>query len=71
MAVAKKFGMPSFLGEGAFFEIKANFFNLFNILNLQPFGFNTSSTVITDPNFARSERGLAGRVIEFQGRFNF
>ncbi|HEX8140012.1 MAG TPA: TonB-dependent receptor [Pyrinomonadaceae bacterium] len=71
MAVAKRFGMPSFLGEGAFFEIKANFFNLFNILNLQPFGFNTSSTVITDPNFARSERGLAGRVIEIQGRFNF
>jgi Carboxypeptidase regulatory-like domain/TonB dependent receptor len=71
MAVAKRFGMPRFLGEGAFFEIKANFFNLFNILNLQPFGFNTSSTSITDPNFGRSERGLAGRVVEIQGRFNF
>jgi hypothetical protein len=71
MAVAKRFGMPSFLGEGAFFEIKANFFNIFNILNLQPFGFNTSSTTIGNPNFGIAERGLAGRVVEIQGRFNF
>ena len=71
MAVAKRFGMPSFLGEGAFFEIKANFFNIFNILNLQPFGFNTSSTNIGNPNFGIAERGLAGRVVEIQGRFNF
>jgi hypothetical protein len=71
MSAAKRFGMPSFLGEGAFFEIKANFFNIFNILNLQPFGFNTSSTQITDPNFGRAERGLAGRVVEIQGRFSF
>nr|MBA3767376.1 hypothetical protein [Acidobacteriota bacterium] len=71
MAVAKKFGMPSFLGEGAFFEIKANFFNIFNILNLQSFGFNTSSTNIGNPNFGIAERGLAGRVVEIQGRFNF
>ena len=71
MAVAKRFGMPSFLGEGAFLEIKANFFNIFNIQNLQPFGFNTSSTTIGNPNFGIAERGLAGRVIEIQGRFNF
>ncbi|HEX8773926.1 MAG TPA: TonB-dependent receptor [Pyrinomonadaceae bacterium] len=71
MSTSKRFGMPSFLGEGAFFEIKANFFNIFNILNLQSFGFNTSSTQITDPNFGRAERGLAGRVVEIQGRFSF
>ncbi|HVG32754.1 MAG TPA: TonB-dependent receptor [Pyrinomonadaceae bacterium] len=71
MSTAKKFGMPSFLGEGAFFEIKANFFNIFNILNLQSFGFNTASTQIGNPNFGIAEKGLAGRVIEIQGRFSF
>jgi hypothetical protein len=71
LSLVKKFGLPGFLGDGAFFELKANFFNAFNILNLQPFNFNTSSTNVNDPNFGRSEKGLAGRVIEFQGRFNF
>jgi Carboxypeptidase regulatory-like domain/TonB dependent receptor len=71
MTAAKRFGMPGFLGEGAFFEIKANFFNIFNITNLQPFGFNSDSTNITNPNFGRAERALAGRVIEIQGRFSF
>ena len=59
------------LREGAGLEIRANFFNVFNLLNLQPFGFASSSTNILDPNFGRARGGLAGRVIEFQGRFNF
>jgi len=59
------------LNEGANLEVRANFFNVFNTLNLQSFGFNTSSTNITDPNFGRSPGGLAGRVIEIQGRFSF
>lgn len=72
MTLAKKFGLSSLLGEGRFFEIKANFFNIFNLLNLQPFNFNSPSTQIQSPlTFGRAERGLAGRVIEFQGRFNF
>jgi hypothetical protein len=71
MSAAKRFGLPGFVGEGAFFEIKANFFNVFNLLNLQPFSFNTFSTQVTNPNFGRAERGLAGRVIEIQGRFSF
>jgi hypothetical protein len=71
LTTAKRFGMPRFMGEGAFFEIKANFFNVFNILNLQPFGFNSDSTNITNPNFGRAERALAGRVVEIQGRFSF
>ena len=69
MSVAKRTGLPSFLGEGANFEFRANFFNIFNNLNLQPFGFFSPN--IEDPNFGRSERGLAGRVVEFQGRFRF
>ncbi|HYJ46566.1 MAG TPA: hypothetical protein VEV81_08115, partial [Pyrinomonadaceae bacterium] len=71
LSLAKRFGVPSFMGEGTFFEFKANFFNVFNILNLQPFGFNTSSTTVTDPNFGRATGGLSGRVVEIQGRFSF
>jgi outer membrane receptor protein involved in Fe transport len=71
MAVSKKFGLSHLLGEGRFFEIKANFFNVFNLLNLQPFNFNSPSTQVQNALFGRAERGLAGRVIEFQGRFQF
>jgi outer membrane receptor protein involved in Fe transport len=71
LTVAKKFGMPGFLGEGANFEIKANLFNVFNFLNLQPFGFNTDSTIVTSPSFGKALGGLSGRVVEIQGRFSF
>lgn len=71
MAVSKKFGLNSLLGEGRFFEVKANFFNIFNLLNLQPFNFNSPSTQVQNALFGRAERGQAGRVIEFQGRFQF
>lgn len=71
MSATKRFGLPGFMGEAANFEFKANFFNAFNILNLQSFGFNSPSTVITNPNFGRAERALAGRVIEIQGRIIF
>jgi outer membrane receptor protein involved in Fe transport len=71
MSVAKRFGFPKTLGEGTFLEVKANFFNVFNILNLQPFNFNSPSTQITNTLFGRAERGLAGRVVELQGRLNF
>jgi hypothetical protein len=71
MAVSKKFGLSHLLGEGRFFEIKANFFNVFNLLNLQPFNFNSPSTQVQNALFGRAEIGLAGRVIELQGRFQF
>jgi hypothetical protein len=71
MSVAKRFGLPKMLGEGTFLEVKANFFNVFNILNLQPFNFNSPSTQVTNALFGRAERGLAGRVVELQGRLNF
>jgi hypothetical protein len=71
MSVGKRFGLGRFLGESSNFEVKANFFNAFNLLNLQSFGFATDSTTITHPNFGRSERGLSGRVIELQGRLTF
>jgi hypothetical protein len=73
MSLAKTFGVPSFLrmGEGAGFEFRTNFFNVFNMLNLAPIGFFDPGANIDDPNFGRSPRGLAGRVIELQGRLRF
>ena len=72
LTFAKKFGLPArILGEGSNFEVKANFFNVFNILNLLPFSFNTDSTNVQNPNFGRSSGALSGRVIEIQGRLNF
>lgn len=71
MSVAKNTGLPGFLGEQANLELRANFFNIFNQLNLQPIRFFDEGTIITNPNFGRSTRGLAGRVVEFQARFRF
>jgi hypothetical protein len=68
-AFGKRTGLPGFMGEGAFLEIRANVFNAFNNLNLNPFRF--FAPLIEDTNFGRADRGLAGRVIEFQGRLSF
>jgi len=69
LTVGKKTALPGFLGEGASLDLRANFFNAFNNLNLTPFRFFAAN--IEDPNFGRAERGLAGRVIELQARFSF
>lgn len=71
MTASKKFGLGSILGEGGNLEVRANFFNIFNLLNLQPFNFNSPSTQVQNALFGRAERGLAGRVIEIQGRLSF
>ena len=69
LSLGKRTGLPSFLGEGAFLEFKANFFNAFNNLNLAPFEF--FSPVIDSRDFGRAQSALAGRVVELQARFNF
>jgi hypothetical protein len=69
MSLAKRFGLPAFLGEGTFLEVKANAFNVFNNLNLAPFGFFSPN--VDNPDFGRAQRALAGRVVELQARFNF
>lgn len=69
LSVAKRTGLPSFIGEGAFLEVKANFFNAFNNLNLVPFGF--FAPTVDSRDFGRASGALAGRVIELQGRFSF
>ena len=69
MTVGKKTRLPAFMGEGSSLDLRANFFNAFNNLNLAPFRFFAAT--IEDPNFGRAERGLAGRVMELQARFSF
>jgi hypothetical protein len=74
LSASKKFGLPNtrVLGEGAAVEFRSNFFNLFNILNLQPFGFSTSQDDLSNAfAFGKVPGALAGRVIEFQVRLSF
>jgi hypothetical protein len=69
LSLAKRTGLPSFLGEGAFLEFKANFFNAFNQLNLAPFEF--FAPTVDSRDFGRAQSALSGRVVELQARFNF
>ena len=71
LSLAKRTALPGFfhLNEDAFFEVKANAFNLFNNTNLAPFGF--FSPLIDNADFGRAKNALAGRVVELQGRFSF
>ena len=71
--LVKRFGLPAMpaLGDNATIEVRANAFNVFNHLNLQPLAFNTRSTQIENPAFGQADKALAGRVVEFQARFSF
>jgi hypothetical protein len=69
MSLAKRTGLLNALGEGSYLEVRANFFNVFNNLNLVPFGFFSPN--VDNPDFGRARGALAGRVVEFQARFNF
>jgi hypothetical protein len=73
MSFGKRFTLPRMrvFGENAGFELKANAFNIFNKLNVTPFGFNSSSTQITSSTFGTGTGALGGRVFEFIGRFSF
>ncbi len=66
-----RFGRIRGLGEGSNLELRANFFNAFNQLNLLPIQFFDAGSIVSDPNFGRSLNGLAGRVVELQARFSF
>ncbi|MFL6440103.1 MAG: TonB-dependent receptor domain-containing protein [Terriglobales bacterium] len=72
LAFGKTFPL-SFVRESADLQLRMNAFNVFNHLNLAPYGFNTPSTIIQDPNFGTpgTTTALAGRVIELQARFQF
>jgi hypothetical protein len=86
MTLQKSFGLPKLpvLGENARFEFRADFFNIFNKLNLQgfndgsggqgnPFAGNIISNdgVTSNPQFGQAQGALNGRIVELQARFSF
>ncbi|HKT45894.1 MAG TPA: TonB-dependent receptor [Candidatus Acidoferrales bacterium] len=74
LSFGKNFSLPRtrLFGESAKLELRSNFFNAFNILNLEPLAPATAPTDITNTGqFGRPLDGLSGRVIEFQARFSF
>jgi hypothetical protein len=71
VSFAKTTPVPFFRGESARVDLRANFFNLFNKLNLIPFARNANNVSINDTHFGQSSGALAGRVIEFQARLSF
>jgi len=66
--LSKSFGLPPMkvLGEGARLEFRANFYNLFNKLNL-----TNPQTDIMNSHFGEAQGVLGARVIEMQARFSF
>lgn len=77
LAISKRFGLGDWgiLGENANIDVRFNFFNVFNNLNLAPFNAldppPNDSVRISSAAFGRATRALAGRVGEFQIRFSF
>jgi hypothetical protein len=82
MTAQKSFGLPKMkiFGEGARLDIRADFFNIFNKLNLlnlnQGANLNVADVISFDgttsnPLFGQSQAALAGRIIELQARFSF
>ncbi len=66
--LGKSFGLPSnkVLGESAKLEFTANFYNLFNKVNLV-----TPDTNVQDSTFGMSLGSLGSRTIDFQLRLSF
>ena len=70
-----------FVGEGAKIQLRMTAYNAFNKLNLSPFTFGSTSTLIStnnnggspiaNPLFGTATSGLAGRVLELQARISF
>jgi hypothetical protein len=84
--LGKEFGLPTMpvLGENAKIAFHANFYNLFNTLNLSPLLASESLGTIQldpvthavtnfspDPHFGQVQSALGARVIELQARFSF
>ena len=82
-SAAKNFALPDLplFGENARIELRANFYNALNKLNLAPFTFGSTSTTVSyfnsngipapNPLFGTASTGLAGRVVELQARLSF
>lgn len=68
--LSKKFALP-FVSDVAAVQFMGQAFNVFNQLNLAPFTFGASDTLVENPNFGRPLSGLAGRSIQLEARFTF
>jgi Carboxypeptidase regulatory-like domain len=66
--LSKAFGLPhmKIIGENGKIEFRANFYNLFNKLNL----INIQNNIL-DPHFGEAQNALGSRTIEMQARFSF
>jgi hypothetical protein len=73
LSVVKRFGLPSGLGlgEGAGLDLRVNFFNVLNKLNLSPLLADSPGVFANRTQFGTVQSALAGRVVEFQARFYF
>jgi len=82
LTILKNFALPTmkFIGEGANFQLRMTAYNVFNKLNLSPFTFGSTSTVVSfccgatpfpNPQFGTATSALSGRVVELQARFSF
>jgi len=73
LSLIKRFRLDGAFGmkEGAGLDLRANFFNVFNQLNLDNFQFGDDSTFADRSQFGKAQRALAGRTVELQIRFNF
>jgi hypothetical protein len=56
------------LGEDSKLEIKANMFNAFNLLNLDP---SQISNNIGNAGLGQARAALGSRTVDFQARFSF
>jgi hypothetical protein len=72
--LAKDFGLPKMkvLGEGARLNLRANFYNIFNKLNLRDVNNVISNDGVTsNPQFGQAQHAFSGRIVELQARFSF
>lgn len=69
-SLSKAFGLPSLpvLGKNANLEIRADAFNLFNLLNLNP---QSVANNVNAANFGQDTNAIGSRTIDFQARFSF
>ena len=69
MTLSKGFGVPNnrITGEDGRLEIRADAFNVFNLLNLNP----SVNSDVTSKFFGQDNGPLGGRVITITGRFSF
>lgn len=73
LSISKNFSLAglAFFGEAAKLDLRFNFFNLFNTLNLNTFTAGSGSTQVNSTQFGVATGGQAGRVGEVQARFSF